>query len=118
MGSQETLGEVQGIGAQEADNLLHSNATMLDVREASEWQAGHVPGALHVPLGELESSLGTLPRDQRLIVICRSGHRSAKATALLVRSGFDAVNLNGGIVAWASTGLPVENDDAMPGTVV
>jgi len=118
VGSQETPGGDQGIGPQEAGNLLNSSAAMLDVREPSEWHAGHVPEALHVPLGELESNLGRLPRDQRLVVICRSGHRSAKATALLSRFGFDAVNLSGGIQAWASAGLPVENDDAMPGTVV
>ncbi len=53
-----------------------------------------------------------------MVVICRSGNRSATATSLLVRSGFDAMNLRGGMQAWASSGLPVETGDAQPGTVV
>jgi len=59
-----------------------------------------------------------LPRDRRVVVVCRSGNRSARATALLVRSGFEAVNLNGGMRAWAEAGLPVERAGAQPGTVV
>jgi len=91
---------------------------LLDVREPAEWQAGHGPGAVHVPFGQLEGRFGALPRDRRIVVICRSGNRSGTATAVLVRCGFDAVNLRGGMKAWASAGLPVETGDARPGTVV
>ena len=111
-------GERGDIGPKEADALVREGAMLLDVREPAEWQAGHVPGAFHVPLGELEGRLAALPRDRRVVVICRSGNRSATATSLLVRSGFDAVNLRGGMRAWASNGLPVETGDAQPGTVV
>ena len=57
-------------------------------------------------------------RDRRVVVVCRSGGRSARATALLTRSGYEAVNLNGGMRAWASAGLAVQAGDAQPGTVV
>jgi len=106
------------IGPGDAENLVRDGALALDVREPAEWQAGHVPGAFHLPLGQLEGGLATLPRDRRIVVICRSGNRSATATALLIRSGFDAVNLGGGMQAWAAAGLPVEANDARPGTVV
>ena len=106
------------IGPRQADALLRGGAVLLDVREPAEWQAGHVVGAFHVPLGQLEGRLSVLPRDRQVVVICRSGNRWAAATCLLIRSGFDAVNLRGGMQAWASAGLPVETGDARPGPVV
>lgn len=111
-------GGAEGIGPVEAESLIRSGALLLDVREQSEWQAGHAPGARHVPLGDLDEELGALPRDRRVVVVCRSGNRSARATALLVRSGFEAVNLSGGMQAWAAAGLPVETKNAWPGTMV
>jgi rhodanese-related sulfurtransferase len=102
----------------EADVLVRGGALALDVREPAEWQAGHVPGARHLPLGQLEGGLHALPRDRRLVVVCRSGNRSATATDLLIGSGFDAVNLGGGMRAWAAAGLPIEANGARPGTVV
>jgi len=115
---QRKVSGAQGVGPKEADSLVRSGAMLLDVREQTEWHAGHAPGARHVPLGNLEGDLGALPRDRSVVVVCRSGHRSARATALLVRSGFEAVNLNGGMRAWAEAGLPVERAGAQPGTVV
>ncbi len=106
------------IDPRQVDAILREGGVLLDVREPAEWQAGHVAGALHVPLGQLEGRLAALPRDRRVVVICRSGNRSATATSLLVCSGFDAVNLRGGMQAWSSAGLPVEYGDAQTGTVV
>jgi len=115
---QKKLGGGQGVGPKEADSLVRAGAVLLDVREQTEWYAGHAPGARPVPLGHLEGKLGALPRDRRVVVVCRSGNRSARATALLVRSGFEAVNLNGGMRAWAAAGFPVETAGAQPGMVV
>ena len=91
---------------------------LLDVREADEWEAGHAPGAHWVPLGELESARFRIPINRRIVCVCRSGHRSAHATAELVQWGFDAVNMAGGMKAWAAQGLPVVRDDASPGQVI
>jgi rhodanese-related sulfurtransferase len=112
------FGGGQGVGPEEADSLVRSGAVLLDVREQTEWHAGHAPAAQHVPLGDLASKLGALPKDRRVVVVCRSGNRSARATALLIRSGFTAVNLEGGMQAWAAAGLPVETKAAHPGTVL
>ncbi|TNC17967.1 rhodanese-like domain-containing protein [Georgenia sp. 311] len=83
---------------------------VLDVREQDEWDAGHAPGALHVPLGELPARLEELPEED-LLVVCRSGGRSARATAWLNHHGFTARNLVGGMREWHAAGLPMVRDD-------
>ena len=72
--------------------------------------AGHVPGATHIPLGELPARIDDLP-EQDLLVVCRSGGRSARATAWLNHSGFEARNLDGGMKDWETAGLPLTTDD-------
>ncbi|NMR21115.1 rhodanese-like domain-containing protein [Cellulomonas fimi] len=81
--------------------------TLLDVREQDEWDAGHAPQALHVPLADLPARVEELRADQRVLVVCHSGGRSARATAWLNQHGYDATNLDGGMVDWARAGLPV-----------
>lgn len=94
-------------------SALADDATILDVREPDEWAAGHAPGAIHSPLGDLPTSLGNVPHDDRIAVICRSGGRSSKAVQWLQREGFDAVNVEGGMRAWAQADKPMvsENDE-------
>ncbi|MEZ5208358.1 MAG: rhodanese-like domain-containing protein [Acidimicrobiales bacterium] len=82
-------------------------ALLVDVRERSEWDAGHAPKAKHHPLGGLRASMGDLPVERTLVVVCRSGNRSARATKLLSKAGYDAVNLSGGMMAWQAAGQPV-----------
>jgi rhodanese-related sulfurtransferase len=83
---------------------------LLDVREDDEWAAGHAPFARHIPMGELTGRLGELPQDGEVYVICRSGGRSARVTAYLNANGWDAVNVDGGMMAWAATGRPMAAD--------
>ena len=115
---ERLTGGSSGVGPDEANELQRGGAVLLDVREPDEWNAGHAPGARHVPLGDLPDRLDSLPRDRRVLVVCRSGHRSSQATSLLVRSGLDACNLDGGMRAWATAGLPLEGADGGKGTVV
>ena len=82
---------------------------LLDVREDDEWQAGHAPGAVHVPLGQVPSRLAELPEGE-LHVVCRSGGRSQQAAAWLSRNGVDAANVAGGMQAWAAAGLPMVSE--------
>jgi rhodanese-related sulfurtransferase len=94
---------------------LPEGAVLLDVREDDEWAAGHAPGALHVPMGEIASRLDELPADAELFVICRSGGRSARVTQFLNANGWDAVNVDGGMSHWAASGRPLVSDgDADP----
>lgn len=81
---------------------------VLDVREDSEYQSGHVPGANLIPLGELSSRLSEVPTDKTVVAVCRSGNRSGQATQLLRQAGFDAHNMVGGMNSWSSQGFAVE----------
>lgn len=101
--------ETDTIGALQLIN--HKNALVLDVREPSEFEAGHVLNAKHIPLGKLNERIGELEkyRDKPIVVICRSGKRSASACALMVKQGFtQAYNLAGGVMAWQKGNLPLE----------
>lgn len=78
---------------------------LLDVREVPEWVAGHIEGAVHVPMHQLNGAQGLLATDRTIVCICRSGHRSAAVARALSRAGYDAVNMLGGMHGWASDGL-------------
>lgn len=94
----------------EATRLINDDALVLDVREDKEWAAGHIPHAKHIPLGQLAGRLSELDKHKQkpIVVSCRSGHRSARACALLKKSGFENVhNLAGGILAWEKANLPI-----------
>lgn len=94
-------------------------AVLLDVRETSEWKAGHAPGAVHLPLSRLATgqSLPASAAGRSVVVICRSGHRSRQAARILAGRGTEAVDVTGGMTAWAAEGLPVLNRHGAAGTV-
>lgn len=83
----------------------------IDVRDREEYGAGHIPGAIHISVDELDDRLEDLAEDERLIVVCRSGEESAEAAARLRDHGYDAANIDGGMVAWGSDGLPLQPPD-------
>jgi rhodanese-related sulfurtransferase len=90
---------------------------VLDVRYPNEWDAGHIDGAVHIPVDDLAERVGELERDRPLVTVCRSGERSDRAAQWLVGEGFDAENLQGGMEAWAEAGLDYRGSDGAPGTV-
>lgn len=100
-----------------ARQYVQDGATLLDVRRDDEWEAGHVPGADHIPLDQLPARLDEVPVGERVVAVCRSGARSAQATQYLQRAGFDAVNLGGGMQAWAREGGAVVTADGGSGRV-
>ena len=79
---------------------LPSDAVLLDVREAAEVAAGKVPGALHIPLGQLRSRLDELPKDQQIVAYCKVGIRGYLAERILKENGFNAANMSGGMMTW------------------
>ncbi|MDN4494794.1 rhodanese-like domain-containing protein [Ureibacillus aquaedulcis] len=90
------------ITPQEVQQRLENgeNLNLIDVREVDEVQAGHIPGITHIPLGSLESRTHELDKTKPYIMVCRSGGRSGKATEYLQSQGFDATNMNGGMLKW------------------
>ena len=90
---------------------LADDAVMVDVREQDEWDRGHATGAIHIPLAELPARVGELPEvDGTLPIMCRSGNRSGRAVEWLVAQGFDAVNAEGGMLAWQAAGKPMVSE--------
>ncbi|MDQ3693292.1 MAG: rhodanese-like domain-containing protein [Chloroflexota bacterium] len=92
-----------------AEAYQTGSARFVDVREPEEWAAGHIPGALHIPLAELAARAAEIPRGEPIILVCRVGGRSHLATEYLRGLGYDrAVNFDGGMLAWEEAGHPVE----------
>jgi rhodanese-related sulfurtransferase len=95
----------------EAVRLINSaEPLLLDVREANEFDNGHINGARHISVGELDERISELEdwRERDILIYCRSGQRSARAAAVLKRHGFTRLHkLDGGIMAWQSANLPV-----------
>jgi hydroxyacylglutathione hydrolase len=82
---------------------------VIDVRQTSEFESGHVPGSWHLMAGWLPDRLSQLPRDRPLATICASGYRASIAASLLQRAGFgDVVRVEDGVVAWEAAGYPIE----------
>jgi rhodanese-related sulfurtransferase len=89
--------------------MRQRDVQVVDVREKNEWREGHIEGATHIPLGTLAARIAELDRDTPVITVCRSGHRSNVAAKQLLGAGFsDVANLEGGMIAWARSGLPVK----------
>lgn len=102
----------------QAKELLESGAAFLDVRENSEWNAGHVPGAVHVPARNVsDQAPKRLPKGRPVVVACRTGARSRGATRMLREKGIEAYNLSGGLAAWESSGGRVVGKGNRPGMI-
>ncbi len=97
---------------------IGENATVLDVREDYEWEAGHAKGARHIPLDQLPDRLEELDPDEDLNVICRTGGRSFRATQWLTANGYSAVNVTGGMGAWLEAGKPMEAENGQTPNVL
>ncbi|SDI86165.1 Rhodanese-related sulfurtransferase [Frankineae bacterium MT45] len=94
---------------------IPGDALLLDVREDFEWNAGHIDGALHVPMNQLPQRLnyepGAITPDANIVVVCKMGGRSAQVTAWLNQQGYTATNLDGGMLAWATSGKAMISED-------
>ena len=84
-----------------------AGAYLLDVHEPDEWDAGHAPDAVHIPMSELSDRAGEVPQDADVYVICRSGARSAQVTVALNNAGWQARNVDGGMKQWVQSGRPM-----------
>ena len=95
------------VSTAEALALREAGAFVLDVRQPEEWNAVHIPGATLIPLGELSARLSEVPGDRQVVVVCRSGNRSAQGRDILLGAGFPSVtSMAGGMNDWAAAGYP------------
>jgi len=96
------------VSVSQAAQMRDDGAFVLDVREPDEWAAGHIADATLIPLGQLPTRLSEVPQDQPIVVVCRSGNRSAQGRDILLGAGFQSVtSMAGGMNDWAAAGLPV-----------
>lgn len=96
------------VSTEKVNAAWKEGAFILDVREQDEWNAGHISGATLIPLGELTSRLGELPKDKPIYVVCRSGNRSAAGRDALLAAGFSSVtSMAGGMNDWTSQDFEV-----------
>ena len=92
---------------------------LLDVREDDEWTAGHIAGAVHIPMSGLLPRVAEVPKDREVVVVCKVGARSAQVTAYLNQNGWPNVrNLDGGVVSWVRAGRDLVSETGAPPEVV
>jgi rhodanese-related sulfurtransferase len=96
---------------------LPGDVTVLDVREPAEWAAGHIEGAVHIPLGTLPVRVQDVP-EGRLLVVCKVGGRSGQAAMWLGQQGHDVINLDGGMLDWEAAGRPMVSETGADPVVI
>jgi rhodanese-related sulfurtransferase len=107
--SQPAPAGVAEITPAQAYGKLQAGAFFVDVRTAAEYADAHIAGSVLIPLDELANRLNEVPRDQDVVLICRSGARSREGAAILQQAGFTRLScLGGGLLAWTGAGYPVE----------
>lgn len=107
--------DIPEIDVHEANERMSRGAPMIDVRELGEYETVRIPGARLLPMSEFMERYQELPKDQELLIQCRSGGRSGRITEVLNQMGYSAVNVAGGILAWESAGLPVDSGEEQEG---
>ncbi|EDL64223.1 rhodanese-like domain-containing protein [Bacillus sp. SG-1] len=90
------------ISPKEVEEMINNSKdiNLIDVREDDEVAEGKIPGAVHIPLGSVESRMNELDKSKEYVMVCRSGGRSGRACQLLESQGFEVINMNGGMLAW------------------
>jgi rhodanese-related sulfurtransferase len=102
------LNAMPEVTASEAKQIIDRGSQLLDVRTDVEYAAGHIPGARHIPLSDVQRESTGLDKDQPVVIYCRSGNRSGPAADAFAASGWDAHSIEGGLLGWAEAGLELE----------
>ncbi|MEI6373859.1 MAG: rhodanese-like domain-containing protein [Actinomycetes bacterium] len=101
-----------------ARQMVSEGAVLLDIREPHEWEAGHSPDAVFLPLAWISDARASIPAGTRVVVTCRSGNRSRVGTEVLLAHGYEAFNLAGGMQAWVDAGETLVDMHGNQGAVV
>jgi len=114
MAARSLMTPIADVSYETALELLADGAYLLDVRTDDEWNSGHFPSAHHLELALVPDSFDTLPDDALIVCVCRSGGRSRRAAEFLAERGFETVNAEGGMLAWADAGCELVGDSDEP----
>ncbi len=104
--AEEPTNDIDAAGLQQ--RLEAGGAQVIDVRADHEWEAGHVPGAVHIPLEGLSERAEEIDRESPVVFYCLGGSRSGMAVQAFREAGFEAIRLAGGMRSWIEAGMPVE----------
>jgi rhodanese-related sulfurtransferase len=105
--SNQSSGLPSEITVSEALAKKDAGAFILDVRQPEEWDEAHIPDATLIPLEQLAARVNELPKHQEIVVVCRSGNRSAQGRDILLKAGFtDVTSMAGGLNQWKQAGYP------------
>jgi rhodanese-related sulfurtransferase len=97
------------VSVETANKMRNEGAFILDVREQSEWEQGHIHGAVLIPFSKLPDRLDQVPKDKYVVVVCRTGRRSAEGRDILLKNGYRTVSsMTGGMNEWQAGGYPIE----------
>ncbi len=107
----EAKEKIREVTPAEAMSDTNPNLVLLDVRERNEWNLGHLPNAIHIPRGSMETKVEALiPRDKHIVIYCQSGNRSAFAAETLQEMGYeDVASMSQGIIGWVDAGGEVDS---------
>jgi hydroxyacylglutathione hydrolase len=106
----QAVARIEQLDARAAATRASEGAILLDVREPSEWRAGHAPDAIHIPYEHVRDRANEIPEGRPIVTYCAGGIRSSLAASILESDGRDVANLRGGFSAWRNAGLPVSRD--------
>ncbi len=105
---QKQRGGSSALDTLSATRMINDGAVVLDVRANDEYSGGHLPNSKNIPVDDLEKRLAEIPSGKALLLVCATGQRSGRALGVLKKAGRDQVfNLDGGLAAWRTAGLPV-----------
>ena len=100
------------VSVDQVPDPLPDGLFVVDVREPVEWAHGHTDGSVHIPMSEFVERIEEVPNDQQVLVVCKVGARSARVAGYLVQSGYEAFNLDGGLLEWQAAGRALVADAA------
>jgi rhodanese-related sulfurtransferase len=108
------MNDIPSVTVDQLPDPLPDGLVVLDVREPIEWTYGRIDGSLHIPMTELVERVAEIPNEVQVLVVCKVGARSARVAGYLAQSGYEAFNLDGGLLDWAAAGRPLVGDTGDP----
>ena len=96
------------VSVDEAYGMYQGGVFVLDVRTQEEWDEYHTPNATLIPLDQLQARIDEVPKDQEILVVCRSGNRSQQGRDMLLSAGYQATSMAGGLKEWYARGYPID----------